>query len=210
MAFDPRRIPPTKINLIRLRREYAVIKKIRRVLEEKREVLLLYIRSTIGAYEEAYREAMVRLNEAYEDYYRAISKYGYAFTEKYADSVEPSLSIEFSERALFAIKVPVISIMEESIPRTLLPPSGQSELVTFRQKILEALPYLMKAIQSEITLRRLIAELKNTQRLINAVDHAIIPFYERSIKFIKVILEERMREEFVRLKTLKRKLEKRR
>lgn len=210
MAFDPRRVLPTKVNLIRLRREYAVIKKIRRVLEEKREVLLLYIRSTIDAYEEAYREAMARLEEAYEEYYRAVSKYGYASVEAYASSVEPTLSIEFGERALFAVKVPVISVVEESVPKTLLPPSGQSELVVFRQKMLEALPYLMKAIQSEVTLRRLIAELKNTQRLINAVDHAIVPFYERSIKFIKMVLEERMREEFVRLKTLKRRLERRR
>ncbi len=50
MAIDPRKVLPTKINLIRLRREYRMIKKIRDVIEEKREVLLHYIRSAAEAY----------------------------------------------------------------------------------------------------------------------------------------------------------------
>ena len=45
MAVDPRKVLPTKINLIRLRREEKMLRKIRGVMEEKREVLLHYIKS---------------------------------------------------------------------------------------------------------------------------------------------------------------------
>ncbi|MGC9187158.1 MAG: V-type ATP synthase subunit D, partial [Fervidicoccaceae archaeon] len=60
-------------------------------------------------------------------------------------------------------------------------------------------------IELENSIYRLIAELKSTQRLINSIDYAIMPDYERTIKYISLVLDERMREEFMRLKVLKEK-----
>ena len=51
-------------------------------------------------------------------------------------------------------------------------------------------------------------ELERTQKLINALEFVIIPQYQDAIYFIKATLEEREREEFVRLKKVKAVLEK--
>ncbi|NON61158.1 V-type ATP synthase subunit D, partial [Acidianus sp. RZ1] len=62
----------------------------------------------------------------------------------------------------------------------------------------------------ESTIRSLVSELKRTQRLINAIDKSILPFYTSSVKFIKSVLDDKSREEFVRLKVVRRLLQKRR
>ena len=53
------------------------------------------------------------------------------------------------------------------------------------------------------------AALEKTQRMINALEFIIIPQYLDSIKFIQSTLEEREREEFVRLKQVKKVIENR-
>jgi V/A-type H+-transporting ATPase subunit D len=53
-------------------------------------------------------------------------------------------------------------------------------------------------------------ELERTQKLINALEFVIIPQYENAIAFIRATLEEREREEFVRLKKVKVVIDRRR
>ncbi|PVU76224.1 V-type ATP synthase subunit D, partial [Acidianus hospitalis] len=65
-------------------------------------------------------------------------------------------------------------------------------------------------VELESTIRSLAAELRRTQRLINAIDTSILPFYRGSVKYIKSVLDDKAREEFVRLKITRRILERRR
>jgi V/A-type H+-transporting ATPase subunit D len=70
------------------------------------------------------------------------------------------------------------------------------------------LPGICKAAEYENAIFSLAKELERTQKLINALEYVIIPQYQDAIYFIKATLEEREREEFVRLKKVKVVLEK--
>lgn len=61
----------------------------------------------------------------------------------------------------------------------------------------------------ENTLINLVEEVKRTQRRINALEQFLIPRYSATVSMISNILEERDREEFVRVKKVKRILERR-
>ncbi len=207
MSLEARKILPTKINYIRLRREEKTIRKIRAILEEKREVLLLHIRESIDYYERYYNDVSSLLREAYHSYFRALASVGYEQIRSIAESTPPSLRIEIGERALFAVKVPALSLAEESIGEPSYSLAEMpSELTDAYVKIRKAMSSLIKLIEVELSLRSLIDELRETQRLINAIDYALLPAYERAIHYIRLILDERMREEFIRLKMLKKKL----
>src|SRR5215216_872204 len=65
-----------------------------------------------------------------------------------------------------------------------------------------------KAAEYENAIFSLAKELERTQKLINALEYVIIPQYQDAIYFIKATLEEREREEFVRLKKVKVVLDK--
>jgi V/A-type H+-transporting ATPase subunit D len=69
------------------------------------------------------------------------------------------------------------------------------------------LPSIFRAAEFENTIFRLAKELEKTQRLLNALEYMIIPRYEDSIRYIQQTLEEREREEFTRLKHVKKVFE---
>ncbi len=202
---------PTKINLIRLRQELTSLRRIRRVLEEKRDVLILYIRQTSEEYKKAYEEAATKLMEAYKLYFAGLTNTGIKQVEASAEEVQQRLQVDMATRILFAVKVPELTLVDATVP---LPPSSAAKLspsiIEARKKLLEALKYLLKVVEIEYSLRRLLAELSTTQRQINTLDYNIIPRTEEAIKYIKLVLDDRAREEVIRLKMIKRRLERRR
>lgn len=58
---------------------------------------------------------------------------------------------------------------------------------------------------TENSVYRLAVAIKKTQRRANMLDNIVIPRYKTAIKFIGSVLEEHEREEFTRMKVIKRK-----
>ncbi len=207
MAIDPRSILPTKINLINLRKSLATITKIRKILEDKRDVLLLNIRVVSNEYARVQRSVIEKLNRAYEMYFTALSESGFHSLYLVERTVDKTARINVGERAAFGIRVPVLSIDKSTLQDPSSTPATVPLTMVIASRILkEALEDLIKMVEAEATLNRLIEELRNTQKLINALDYVIVPNYRLAIKRIKLVLEERMREDFIRLKLMKKKL----
>ncbi len=207
MAVDPRKVLPTKINLIRLRREVKMLQKIRGVLEEKREVLLHYIKSSAEEYAAYQEKVLEKMNEIFREYYKGVAEEGFSRVESYAESTPTTLEIEVGTRILFAVKTPTFKLNPKTVPSPPFPTDSSPHLTKSVIMLRELLPDLLKMAEYEEAMRRLIDELRETQRLINAMDYVILPSYQQAIKFIKTVLDERMREDFVRLKMLKKKLQ---
>jgi len=207
VAIDVRKVLPTKINLIRLRREERMLKRIRGVLEEKREVLLHYIRSYAEEYNRYQREVLGRISEVFKEYYIGLSWEGLERVEGYTGGVASTLEVDVTSRVLFAVKVPVYKLDKSTVPPPPVALDSHPSLVSSFSKLRELLPSILKLAEYEETLRRLIEELRDTQRLINALDYVILPSYSEAIKYIRSVLDQRLREDFIRLKMLKKKLE---
>ena len=56
----------------------------------------------------------------------------------------------------------------------------------------------------ETSIYRLAVAIRKTQKRANALEHIVIPDFDRTIRTITDALEEKEREEFVRLKVIKR------
>ncbi len=207
MAVDPRKVLPTKINLIRLRREYRMMVRIRSLMEEKREVLLHYIKSYAEEYNKYQKEVLAKLNDMFSEYYLGLSSEGLERVEGYTGNVAGTLHVSARSRVLFAVKVPTFHVDKGALPPLPIPLDADPHLAASFLKLRELTPSILKLAEYEETLRRLIMELKDTQRLINALDYVILPSYSKSINYIKSVLDQRLREDFIRLKTLKKKME---
>ncbi len=207
MAIDPRAVLPTKINLINLRRSYNTIRRIRRVLEDKREVLLLNIRLAIEEFTMLQSSVREKLRKAYDEYFLTVVQTGYVGMRSIELSIPKTASLLIGERAAFGIRIPVLTLDKNSIQKPEYPPGTTPYSIDIAVKLLrEALEEIVKLAEAEATLRRLIDELRRTQKLINAIDYIIIPSYTSAIKRIRMFLDERMREDFIRLKVMKKKL----
>jgi V/A-type H+-transporting ATPase subunit D len=58
--------------------------------------------------------------------------------------------------------------------------------------------------QVEISVYRLTEEIRKTQKRANALKNIVIPEYEATARWISDVLEEREREDFIRLKMIKK------
>jgi V/A-type H+-transporting ATPase subunit D len=207
LSSDKRGRLPTKINLIKLKRDLALIRRIRKVLDEKRSALLLYIRSMIDEYEKLYAKTSEDLKRAYQRFGEVLVEVGMKRSLEASYSVPPRLSISIKTKLVFSVRTPYLSLNKDSIPQMNYPADLPPSFFEAREELANAFEKLLKLIELENSIYTLIAELKSTQRLINSIDYAIMPDYERTIKYISLILDERMREEFTRLKVLKAKRE---
>ncbi|MEM0384708.1 MAG: V-type ATP synthase subunit D [Candidatus Caldarchaeum sp.] len=200
---------PTKLELIRVRRSLQVARSIYRILEDKRDVLVKRLNDLVDV-AEAEREKMVEpLKQAYASLFKAYAEMGSMKVEAAASTTPVSIQVEVSEKTVLGIKIPTLQATTAQLPLTygfLDTTSSFDEAVANFRDILTP---ICRVAEVENAIIRLAEELKKTQRLLNALEHLIIPRYQEAIKFISANLEEREREDFVKLKHVKKILERR-
>ncbi len=212
MSFPgAKKVLPTKINLIRLKQRLKVVKRIQKLLEDKRDILLIYLRKAIADYQKYYDEYSQHLQKAYEYLILAEVQSGEGNIKEEVGYIPETVKAKMFTRSAFGVKIPVIEFVKESIQKASISPIRTSPYLDAAQKEMElAMNALTKAINAEMSMYRIMNELRKTQRLINAIKYSIIPEIEESIKFIKRTLDDQQREEFVRLKLIRKKLQQRR
>ncbi|MEM2485527.1 MAG: V-type ATP synthase subunit D [Candidatus Caldarchaeum sp.] len=200
---------PTKLELIRVRRSLQVAKAIYRILEDKRDVLVRRLNDLVEV-AEAEREKMAEpLRQAYAALFKAYAEMGSLKVESAAATTPASIEVKISDRTILGIKIPTLEISSTKLPLTYgfldTTPVFDEAVTKFRN----ILAPICRVAEVENAIFRLAEELKKTQRLLNALEHLIIPRYQEAIKFISANLEEREREDFVKLKHVKRLMERR-
>lgn len=109
------RVLPTKINLITLKRQLRLVQQVKRLLESKREVLLIYLRSYIAEYEAKYNEVSRVLREVYSHYLDGIASQGINSVEMLAEASPKGLSVTSQIRNIFGVKVTVLKVDKSTV-----------------------------------------------------------------------------------------------
>ncbi len=198
---------PTKIELIGTRRRLQTARRVKKVLDDKRDVLLKRLDEMIQEASKARDEISEPLAEAYRALFNAYLKLGPLRLEGIASNTPPMIDAEVSVRRVVDVDVPSIKLSEKEIGMTYGFADTNVAVDTASRQMRKVLPSIFRAAEFENAIFRLAKELERTQRLLNALEFMIIPRYETSIRFIQATLEEREREEFVRLKHVKKILE---
>jgi V/A-type H+-transporting ATPase subunit D len=210
MSFG-RRVSATKIELIKIRRSMQVSKMVHKILDDKREVLLKKIDEMIEEANKARGDIWSPLGEIYTSVYNAYMTLGTSTLEAVSDSTPSVMEVDVNVRRIVDVKIPTLQVNTKEASQHLS--YGFIETNASVDKaarvIKNILPKVCKAAEFENAIYSLAKELERTQKLINALEYVIIPQYQDAIAFIRATLEEREREEFVRLKKVKVLLDKR-
>jgi V/A-type H+-transporting ATPase subunit D len=205
-----RRVTATKIELIKIRRSMQVAKMVHKILDDKREVLLKKIDEMIEEANKAREDIWTPLGEIYSAVYQAYMSLGTSTLEAVADSTPSVMETEVNVRRIVDVKIPTLQVTTKGGSQLSYGFTETNASVDKAAKLIKVmLPGVCKAAEYENAIFSLAKELERTQKLINALEYVIIPQYEDAIAFIKATLEEREREEFVRLKKVKVVLDKR-
>jgi V/A-type H+-transporting ATPase subunit D len=209
MSFG-RRVTATNIELIKIRRSMQVAKMVHKILDDKREVLLKKIDEMIEEANKARQDIWAPLGEIYTAVYQAYMSLGTSTLEAVADSTPSVMETDVDVRRIVDVKIPTLSVKTKGGSQLSYGFTETNSSVDKAAKLIKnMLPGVCKAAEYENAIFSLAKELERTQKLINALEYVIIPQYQDAVAFIKATLEEREREEFVRLKKVKVVLDKR-
>jgi V/A-type H+-transporting ATPase subunit D len=199
---------PTKIELIRIKRSLKVAKMVHKILDDKREVLLKRIDEMIEEANKAREDIWAPLETIYSAVFDAYLSLGTGTLESIAMLTPSGMEVDVNVRRIVDVKVPTLQVSTKNLESLSYGFADTNASVDKAAKLIKnVLPGICKAAEFENAIFSLAKELERTQRLINALEYVIMPQYESSIRFITATLEEREREEFVRLKKVKVVLE---
>ena len=201
------KVLPTKIELIRTRRSLQTARRVQKVLDDKREVLLKRLDETIQQASSAREEIFQPLSDAYLALYDAYLKLGPLRLEGIASNTPPIVQVDVDVRRVVDVDIPSLKLSEKEVGMTYGFADTNVAVDRASRQMRKVLPAIFRAAEFENAIFRLAKELERTQRLLNALEYMIVPRYETNIRYIQQTLEEREREEFVRLKHVKKILE---
>lgn len=201
--MDPNTFP-TKGNLILAKNSLALSRQGFDLMDKKRNIL---IRELMGLIEQA-KDIQSQIDITFRTAYAALQKANMEMGISNVRSISHIIPIEDS------IRIKTRSIMGTEIPLVELKPQTTVPTYAFystRQSLDEAriafervkeLTVHLSAVENSAY--RLAANIKKTQKRANALKNITIPHYEQLTKDITNALEEKEREEFTRLKVIKR------
>ena len=208
MSFG-KRVVATKIELIKIRRSMQISKMVHKILDDKREVLLKKIDEMIDEANKARADIWDPLDDIYKAIFHAYLSLGTSTIQSLSSSTPPSINVDVHIKRIVDVKIPALEISTKKEVQDLTYgfADTNSSVDQATKLIKSILPGICKAAEYENAIFSLAKELEKTQKLINALEYIIIPQYQEALSFIKSTLEEREREEFVRLKKVKAVIE---
>lgn len=194
---------PTKGNLNAAKRSRALADNGYELMDRKRNILIREIMELMDEAEDLQERIDSTFSEAYASMRLAeISMGGSAQSGANAVPIDDSFSIRF--RSVMGVELPVVSAEPEEPSG---PPYGlaftSSDLDDAYFKFAEVKELIRELAETENCIYRLAYAIKKAQKRANALQNIVIPGLDSEIARISDVLEEKEREEFVRLKVVK-------
>ena len=198
-------IAPTKSNLLAMKEQLSVSQNGYDLLEQKREILVQELMRMVDKVKMLERNIDAVIKLAYPAFKRMLMANGSDQVERISQSVHydfvmqekvltvggmnfQSLDVTFPEKKLFYSMIGTFANTDEVIGY-----------------FFDLLSQLVQMASIRTIVWRLAAEVKKTQRRVNALDKMVIPQTFETKKYIENVLEEKERENVFVLKALKKR-----
>ena len=201
--MDPNTFP-TKGNLILAKNSLALANQGFDLMDKKRNILIRELMDLIDQAKEIQTQIDSTFREAYAALQTANMEIGINHVQTISYSVPVENSVRIKTRSIMGTEIPLV----EADPINPLPTyayySTRESLDEARLAFEKVKALSIRLSMIENSAYRLAANIKKTQKRANALKNITIPHYEQLTKDITNALEEKEREEFTRLKVIKR------
>ncbi len=194
---------PTKGNLMATKKSLALAKTGFELLDRKRNILVREMMTLI----DRATELQDRIDSTYSKAYLALQRANITlgFCDNISKTVPEETSLRLSYRSVMGVEIPIVTIDDEKEPQLYYGLSSTNIALDEAYFCFRAVKKLTTELaEVENSVYRLADSIKKTQKRANALKNIMIPRFEETVKFITEALEEKDREEFSRLKVIKR------
>lgn len=198
-------IAPTKANLMSAKATLEFSKSGYDLLDQKRNVL---IREMMGLLDKA-KDVQARINSTFSAAYDALKTanltMGIANVEEIAGSIPEGCEFEILYKSVMGVEIPKIKYNVKDIEPVYSLYQTNSSMDAAFKRFWEIKYLVMELAEVENSVYKLAIEINRTQKRANALENIQIPKYQEIVKYIQDALEEKDREEFFRLKIVRKK-----
>ena len=193
---------PTKSNLMAQKRSLALASQGYDLMDRKRNILVREMMQLID------RAAVIQdeIATAYSSAYKALQRANITLgvVGEFAKTVPVETGLKLDYRSVMGVELPIVK-MEESAPGLYYGlDSTNSQLDDVYLKFCEVKRLTVELAEVESSVYRLAVAIQKTQKRANALNNIMIPQFTATIKYITEVLEEKEREDFSRLKVIKK------
>lgn len=199
-------IAPTKSNLIKAKSSLMLSKKGFDLLDKKRNVLIKEMMELVDKAKNIQTEIYSIIAEAYQALQVANITMGIRDVEDITYSIPNDESFEVLLKSVMGVDIPTVKYKRQEIMPTYGFFNTNTSLDQARQKFNEVRYRIYELAEIENSIFKLAKEIEKTNKRTNALQHIQIPKYKEQVKYIQEVLEEKEREDFFRLKKVKKKI----
>ena len=201
--MDPNTFP-TKGNLILAKNSLALSKQGYDLMDKKRNILIRELMDLIMEATDIQEEIDITFTNAYRALQKANIQMGIHEIEQASLSVPVEDSIRIKRRSVMGTEIPKVEYEKKEQKPTYSFYHTKMSLDEACEQFRKVKELTIRLAEIENSAYRLAYNIKKTQKRANALQNITIPKYERLTKDIQEYLEEKEREEFTRLKVIKR------
>lgn len=201
--MDPREFP-TKGNLIAAKNSLTLAKQGYDLMDKKRNILIRELMDLIDEAKDIQEEIDTTFTRAYACLQRANIQHGISKVEELAYTVPIEDSIRIQTRSIMGTEIPKVKYEKENTRPTYALSTSRESIDIARDAFCRVKELTLKLSEVENAAYRLASSIKKTQKRANALKNITIPMYDNLVYTITNALEEKEREEFTRLKVIKR------
>lgn len=193
----------TKGNLMAAKRSLSLAKTGYELMDKKRNILIREMMLLMDKANELQASIDTVFGKAYDSLQDA--NIGLGIVRSVAESVPIENNVFIRMKSVMGVEVPIVRLeaADVGIPYGLEESSARLDVAYINFLKVKYLCASLAEVENSVY--RLAVAIKKTQRRANALDNVIIPRLDITIKSISNALEEKEREEFTRLKVLKKR-----
>lgn len=201
--MDPNSFP-TKGNLILAKNSLSLARQGYELMDKKRNILIKELMSLIDQAKDIQSEIDSTFTAAYKALQKANIELGINYVQDIAKAVPTDESVRIKTRSIMGTEIPLVQHEEAPLNLTYAYYNTRESLDEARSQFQRVKELTVKLSMVENSAYRLAGSIKRTQKRANALKNITIPRYETLTRSITNALEEKDREEFTRLKVIKR------
>lgn len=182
----------------------ALAKQGYELMDKKRNILIRELMNLIEEAKTIQTQIDTTFTEAYQALQQANIEVGIHYVQQIAQAIPVENGVRIKTRSIMGTEIPLVEHEEEKrVPYYGFYNSSES-VDAAREGFLKVKELTLKLSMVENSAYRLAMNIRKTQKRANALKNITIPSYTALVKDITNALDEKDREEFTRLKVVKR------
>lgn len=196
---------PTKANLMNAKKSLELAKLGYDLMDRKRNILIremMLLIDTAG-------EVQQKIDSTYSQAYAALQKANITLgmCEEFAGATPIDNGLKIDYRSVMGVELPTVQLEDSQLDLRYGWSDTNSQLDEAYLRFDEVKKLTARLAEVESSVYKLANAIKKTQKRANALSNIIIPQFQETIKYITEALEEKEREDFSRLKVIKKQKE---